>query len=143
MQHLSRRLVVVIVAAAALAVAGCQAGDSLAGPTWEWTSPQAANSSGQSLAPRSASYTIEFLMNGTVNVQADCNRLTGTYAVGVPLDVTITLTTPMPTTCGASSLDRIYLESLGQISSYSTESGVLKLFFEEDAGAMQFRRQGS
>jgi heat shock protein HslJ len=128
---------------AAVAVAGCQSGDSLAGPTWQWTAQQVTNSAGQPLAPDPANYTIEFLTDGTVNVKADCNSLTGTYTVGIPVDLTINLATASMASCGDLSLDRVYLEYLGRTSSYSTDSGGLKLFFATDVGAMQFRSQAS
>jgi hypothetical protein len=126
-----------------LAVAGCQAGDSLAGPTWEWSAPEVTDLAGQSVAPDPESYTIEFQTDGTVNVKADCNRLTGSYTVGVPLDLTIVLDTPDRATCGDLSLDSVYLQYLSQISSYSTDGGELRLFFADDVGAMQFKVQGS
>jgi heat shock protein HslJ len=138
-----KRSLAAIALAGALAVAGCQAGDSLAGPTWQWTAPHVTNPAGQSVVPDPESYTIEFLTDGTVNVKADCNTLTGSYTVGVPLDLTIDLATPTRDACGDLSLDSVYLEYLSQISSYSTDGGELRLFFADDVGAMQFRVQGS
>ena len=128
---------------AAVAVAGCQTGDSLAGSTWQWTAQEGINSAGQPVTPDPANYTIEFLTDGTVNVKADCYSLSGTYTVGVPLDLTINLATPTPGACGDLSLDSVFLEYLGRISSYSTGSGELKLFFADDVGAMPFRSQAS
>src|SRR5919108_5912759 len=73
-----------IALAGMLAIAGCQPGDSLAGPTWGWTAPQVTNLGGQAVAPGPDSYTNEFLTDGTLNVKADCHSLTGSYSVGVP-----------------------------------------------------------
>lgn len=128
---------------AAVALAGCQTGDSLAGPTWQWTAQQVTNAAGQPVTPDPASYTIEFLSDGTVNVKADCNSLSGTYTVGVPLDLTINLATTTMASCGDLSLDGMYLELLGRISTYSTNSGELRLFFADDVEAMQFRTGAS
>lgn len=127
----------------ALAVAGCQATDSLAGPTWQWAVQLETSPAGQPVAPDPENYTIEFITDGTVNVKADCRDLTGTYTVGVPLDLTINLDSPTLAACGDSSLDRVYLEYLGRISTYSTGNGELKLFFADDAGAMQFTSLGN
>jgi heat shock protein HslJ len=124
----------------AIAVTGCQSGDSLAGPTWQWTAQQVTNAAGQPVDPDPESYTIEFRADGTVDVQADCNRLTGTYTVGVPLDLTINLATSQLPACGDQSLDGVYLDNLGRISSYSTDRGELRLFSADDAGAMQFSK---
>ncbi len=133
----SRRLAAIALAGA-LAVAGCQSGDSLAGPTWQWASEEETNPAGQSVVPDPASYTIEFLTDGTVNVKADCNDLTGTYTVGVPLDLTIDLASSPVADCGDSSLDRVYLDYLSRISTYSTGGGELILFFADDVEAMRF-----
>ena len=126
----------------ALAVAGCQAGDSLAGPAWQWTGVQETNPTGEALAPDPKSYTIEFLTDGTVKIQADCNSLNGTYAVGVPLDLTIDVVTT-PTACADASLDGTFLDYLGQVASYSTSRGALELSLADDAGAMHFTAPGS
>jgi heat shock protein HslJ len=96
------------------------------------------NSAGQPVTPEPGRYTIEFLTDGTVNVTADCNDLTGTYTIGVPLDLTINLTASTLAVCGDRSLDRTYLEDLARISSYSTESGELRLHIADDDGAMRF-----
>jgi heat shock protein HslJ len=116
-----------------LAIAGCQSGDSLAGPTWQWTA--------QSGNPES--YTIEFRTDGTVEVSADCNTVSGTYTVGVPLDLTIDVPSADLAACGDPSLDGTYFEDLGRVSSYSTDGGGLRLYFDDEAGAMQFRSAGS
>lgn len=135
MNTTSIRLLALVALLGALVIAGCQSGDSLAGPTWQWTAQPAAQDT--------ASYTIEFRMDGTVEVEADCNSVTGTYTVGVPLDLTIDVATPELAACGDQSLDSVYLENLSRVTSYSTGGGVLSLYFADEAGAMQFRSNGS
>ena len=135
MNTMSIRLLAIVALLGTLAIAGCQSGASLAGPTWQWTAQPAAE------APDS--YTIEFRTDGTVEIGADCNTLTGTYTVGIPLDLTIDVATPELAACGDQSLDAAYLENLGQVSSYSTDGGVLSLYFADEAGAMQFKSMGS
>jgi heat shock protein HslJ len=142
LRAMSRGLALIALVATVV-VAGCQSGDSLAGPTWQWTALEETNPAGQPVSPDPATYTIEFLTDGTVNVKADCNSLTGTYTVGIPLDLTINLANTSMASCGDLSLDRVYLEYLGRISNYSTGTGELKLFFADDVGAMQFRSQAS
>jgi heat shock protein HslJ len=133
----------VIALVATFVVAGCQSGGSLAGPTWQWTALEETNAAGQQVTSDPATYTIEFLTDGTVSVKADCNSMTGTYTVGIPLDLTIDLAAQTLAACGDPSLDRVYLENLSRISSYSTDGGELRLFFADDVGAMQFTRQAS
>lgn len=142
LQASSRRLALIAVVGA-VAVAGCQTGDSLAGPTWQWTAVQETNPTRQAVTPDPENYTIEFLTDGTVKVKADCNSLSGTYTVGVPLDLTINLATTTMAACGDASLDGMYLEFLGRVASYSTGGGELKLDLADDAGAMQFKTPGS
>ena len=135
MNTTSIRLLAIVALLGAFVIAGCRAGDSLAGPTWQWT--------GQPAAQDSASYTIEFRTDGTVEVGADCNSVTGTYTVGVPLDLTIDVATPDLAACGDQSLDGAYLEDLSRVTSYSTGGGVLSLYFADEAGSMQFTTNGS
>jgi hypothetical protein len=134
------RCVLPIVLIALLAVAACQSGDSLAGPTWQWTGVQGSSSGDNTVAPDHENYTIEFLMDGTVNVQTDCVTVDGTYAVGIPLDVTIDL--PTTPSCG-DALTSSFLEDLDRVDTYSTGGGELKLYFPDETGAMQFRASGS
>src|SRR5688572_18394883 len=102
MQASGRRLAL-IAAVAALSLAACQSGDSLTGPTWQWTADPVIDPAGQTTAHDPARFTIAFRSDGTVDVTADCNSLTGTYAVGVPLDLTIDLTSSSLASCGDGS----------------------------------------
>jgi hypothetical protein len=129
-----QRLLALIALAGALAIAGCGAADSLAGPIWHWAAQPETESTGA--AP--ATYTVEFLADGTVKVAADCITVTGTYTVGVPLDLDIDLAPPALADCGGQSVGVAYLEDLGRVSSYATDGGELKLFFADDAGGMRF-----
>jgi heat shock protein HslJ len=137
------RSLLAIALAGSLVLAGCQAGDSLAGPTWEWTAPPVTNAAGESVAPDPETYTIEFLTDGTVRVLADCNTFTGSYTVAVPLDLAIVVATPTRAACGGGSLDSVYLDYLSRIASFSTGGGELRLFFADDVGAMEFKISGS
>jgi heat shock protein HslJ len=135
MNTMSIRLLAIAALLGALAIAGCQSGDSLTGPTWQWTAQPAAEAS--------ESYTIEFRTDGTVEIGADCNNLTGTYTVGIPLDLTIDVATRELAECGDQSQDDLFLENLSRVSSYSTGGGMLSLYFADEAVAMQFAVKGS
>jgi heat shock protein HslJ len=132
----------VIALVVGVVLAGCRGAESLAGPTWQWTAPQVTSSAGQPLTPDPVAYTVEFLTNGTINVKADCSSLRGTYSVGVPLNLTIALA-PSNAACGGASLDRVFLENLGRVATYSTDHGELKLFFADKGGEMRFTNPGS
>lgn len=137
-RSIRRPLFTIAALAALFALAGCQVGDSLAGPTWQWTAVQ-HNPPIEAVAPVPQDYTIEFLTDGTVNIKADCTKLTGTYIIGVPVDVSIHVPTTATAACGDASLDTIFLESLGRVASYATGGGALQLEFADDAGTMQFQ----
>jgi heat shock protein HslJ len=125
---------------ATLAVTACQGGESLAGPTWHWTAQVGTDGTAESSVAEPAHYMIEFHTDGTVTVTADCNTVSGTYAVGVPLELSIQLRSPTLVDCGDTSLDRLYLESLDRVTSYATETGELTLLFADDVGGMRFDR---
>ena len=132
---------------ALLVAAACQASPGgsgtpstdLAGPTWQWTASQETTPARQSVTPDPENYTIRFATDGTVAIKADCNNVSGTYTVGVPLDLTITLGPSTLAACGEDSLGAIYLDMLTKVASYSTANGQLNLEFADGAGAMQFR----
>ena len=128
-----------IVLVGALAVAGCQASDSLAGPTWQWTGSTAI----ADVASNPADYTIQFRTDGTVAVRADCNTLSGTYAVSIPLGLTITLAPASMAACPGDSLDGPYVELLRKVEAYSTGGGALSLELADDGGMLQFQPAGS
>ncbi len=136
---------VLIVLVGALVVAACQSGApgsrDLAGPVWQWTATQETNPPTQPVTPDPQKYTIRFLADGTVNVKADCNNLSGN-TVGVPLDLTLTLSASTLVACTAPSLDVIYIEYLRRVATYSTTNGKLNLDLA-DGGAMQFSAAGS
>jgi heat shock protein HslJ len=127
----------------AITSTGCQlvsgTPSSLVGPTWQWTASQETAPARQTVTPDPENYTIAFLNDGTLNVKADCNSVAGTYAVGIPLDLTITLGPSTLAACGDESLDVVYLDLLSRVASYSTTSGQLNLDLADGAGAMQFR----
>jgi heat shock protein HslJ len=82
-------------------------------------------------------YLIEFLENGNVIVQADCNRVIGTYTVdGNQLSIT-----PGPSTlaaCPPGSLGDEFVRQLGNVSSYLFDGENLVLEFKFDSGTMTF-----
>jgi heat shock protein HslJ len=125
---------------ATLAATACEGGESLAGPTWHWTAHVGTDGTAQSNVADPAHYMIEFHTDGTATVTADCNTVTGTYAAGVPLDLSIQLGSTTLADCGDTSLDRLYLESLGRVTSYTSKTGELTLLFEDDVGGMRFNR---
>jgi heat shock protein HslJ len=77
----------------------------------------------------SSRYTVQFRSDGTVSIQADCNRASGLWTGGTTsLDVTITLSTP--TTCPSGSFGRTFLQALDGATGYSLSGTRLTLPYE-------------
>jgi heat shock protein HslJ len=82
-------------------------------------------------------YTIEFMPDGQVAVQADCNQATGTYTVqGSQIDIEIGPTTLAA--CPEDSLSDEYLRLLGDAVIYFREADFLYLDIMMDTGTMKF-----
>lgn len=125
--------------AGAVALSGCQPQESLTGQSWIWTGVQGTGSGATTVPPGEPAYTVEFATNGSVAVKTACADASGTYRVSIPLDLTVEVTTSIPD-CAAAPLTGQFIEFLGQVGSYSTDGGQLKLFFGNQTGAMQFKK---
>jgi heat shock protein HslJ len=111
-------------------------GQPLTGPVWKWTTTQMND--GSSKTPGDPNrYLIEFLADGHVAVQADCNRVVGTYAVnGNRLAVTLGPSTLAA--CPPGSLGDEFVRQLGNIRSYFFKGENLILEIKMDSGSMIF-----
>jgi heat shock protein HslJ len=112
------------------------AGKQLTGTVWKWTITQMND--GSSKTPDDPNkYLIEFLADGHVAIQADCNRVAGTYTVnGNQLTIV-----PGPSTlaaCPPGSLGDEFVKQLGNISSYLFKGENLILEIKLDSGSMTF-----
>jgi heat shock protein HslJ/uncharacterized protein YraI len=83
-------------------------------------------------------YTLLLNPDGSMNIQADCNMVLGSYSV----DSSSLSLMPGPSTmafCGEDSLDQVYLQRLGEVVSYVIdEEGLLHLNLMADAGDLIF-----
>jgi heat shock protein HslJ len=107
---------------------GVSAQAGLLGKRWAWDSFTAADGDGGALVPTHPErYWLEFLPDGKLVLQADCNRGFGTWTEaggGVQLK-------PLGTTlmaCLGESLDGPFLELLGKTSRFALEGATLLLF---------------
>lgn len=137
----------VSVAAAALAVivavvvsdnesgGGDSADVTLVGPVWQWE--EYLGNDDSTVTPEDPSkYTIQFSEDGSISVQADCNRAFGTYT---EQDGTLTIE-PSGTTqaqCEEGSLGDQYLRDLAFVGSYVIEDGNLYLDLMADGGELR------
>ena len=84
-------------------------------------------------------YTLEFLPEGHLQVQADCNSASGTYMVdGSQLFIEITTTTMAE--CPPESHSDEYIRLLNDAVSYVLEGDHLFISIIIDSGIMKFAR---
>jgi heat shock protein HslJ len=114
------------------------AGSDLLGKTWLWQ--ETDFNSGKTipvLAP--ASYTLQFLADGKINIKADCNSGGGSYVVTNDVNLTIRVETMTRAMCPPDSLSDEYVKELNDTGSYKIErNGELVLALKSGAG-MRFK----
>lgn len=113
----------------------------IVGPVWEWTGTTGADGS-MLTVPNPSQYTIQFLTNGTYQGNADCNSITGAYAVnGFALQIS-----PGPATlvaCPADSLANTFTSQLFNVESFVMQGTDLVLNLKGGAGKMQLHQSGA
>lgn len=111
---------------------------NLVGPTWHWFVWLKGTSSAAWPVPAPEKYTISFLSNGMVSVQADCNRVAGTYiARGGTLLIELGPSTMAY--CGAESLDSEFLALINQVVGGALINDQLSLSLNANAGSLGFQ----
>lgn len=112
-------------------------GPALTGVLWQWQGI-AANDGEMTLEPdHPENYSVTFLADGKLAIQADCNRARGVYTVTEPsIDLQIGGVTRM--LCPSGSLMQRFLDDLDRASSYSIDQGTLSLALPEADGMMVF-----
>jgi heat shock protein HslJ len=108
----------------------------LIGKVWQWTKTT-YNDDRTIDVPTPASYTIEFMADGTAAIKADCNNVLGTYMADAS-NMTITLGPSTLAMCPPGSLDTEYLKELGEVAQYLVQGETLTLNFKMDSGGMTF-----
>ncbi len=112
--------------------------NSLTDTVWQWVRFQDGADLNNIEVDNPASYTIQFMADGTYAIQADCNSGSGGYSV----DGSSIVIQPGPMTlaaCGAESLDSTFLSRLGDVVTFVfDDEGNLVLNLKVDAGNMIF-----
>lgn len=113
-----------------------ESSSELVGPIWEWQEFLGGDDS--VVTPDDPSrYTIQFSEDGSVGIQADCNRAFGTYEEdGGSLRIQVGGVTRAA--CPPESLSDQFLEDLGYVRTYVIEDEELYLNLMADAGDMRF-----
>lgn len=109
---------------------------------WQWTDFQDTAGLNDVAVPNPSAYTLVFLRDGTLNIQADCNAVTGSYTIEGS-SLTIQQGASTAAFCGDESQDQSFLAFLSQVASFVSDgAGNLVLNLTADAGNMLFANSG-
>ena len=109
------------------------AGDEIQNIVWQWVKVTNQATGDTTTVSNPEDYTLIFRPDGTVEGQADCNDIGGTYTRNGGF--TVTIETFTQAFCGEASLDQQYLELLSNVVAGGPDgSGGLAL---ESAGGEQ------
>lgn len=113
----------------------------LIGPTWEWT--EATDAAGQITAvAQPSNYTVQFNLDGTASIKADCNGGSAAYAAtDTQLVIGPAALTLMA--CPPGSQDTLFTAALQDIRSYAFDGSQLILTRQNNGGHLKFRPAGS
>ncbi|MEZ4619795.1 MAG: YbaY family lipoprotein [Caldilineaceae bacterium] len=100
----------------------------MVGVVWQWQHAE---------VPDPTRYTLEFMTDGGVAVQADCNRGRGTYQI-VGQAFFLEVLTLTRAACGPDSLDQTFLEQVNSTDTYRLEDGTLVLTLRVAPGMTTF-----
>jgi heat shock protein HslJ len=103
---------------------------------WEWVS--LADPQGLTSVNDPSRYTILFNVDGTANIQADCNSVGATYTTDES-NISITLGPTTTAACEPDSLDQQFLAGLSNAAIYFFEADDLFMDLQADGGTMRFR----
>ena len=109
---------------------------TLPGVVWQWQGNVSSTGEVTMRPDDPSQYTVEFLPDGTLAIQADCNHATGNVILtGSQLDLQIGGVTEMA--CPPGSLMTPFLADLDQVVSYTIQQ-TLTLALSGGNGVMQF-----
>ncbi|MEZ4864289.1 MAG: S41 family peptidase [Caldilineaceae bacterium] len=106
----------------------------LTGTTWRWV-VSVSTAGEQTTIAESDSYTLTFAADGSVAIQADCNRAGGAYTLTEDDAFTITLGPTTLAACPEGSRSDAFLSYLGAATSLSFEGPNLNIVLNPDSGA--------
>jgi len=102
-----------------------------------WQLQQIQYNDGTLITPSDpANYTVDFMEDGSLGIQADCNRVLGEYT-GESGTLDITLGPSTLAACGPDSVDTEFTQALSNSSLYFFQDGDLFIDLAFDSGTMQ------
>ena len=116
-----------------------QPASPIAQGVWWWERTEYSNDT-TLVASNPSQYTLALLADNRLSVQADCNRVTGTYMLSGS-QLTLQLGATTLAACGPDSQDTVFLRDLGQVVTYVFDGQLLHLNMRFDSGNMVFSAQ--
>ena len=113
----------------------------LAGTSWRWEQTL-MNNDDMFVPDNPGSYNLEFMPDGTLAIQADCNQVGGTYSLDGSL-ISIQLGPSTMAACPEGSLGDQFVADLAAANAYFFDQGNLYIDLMYDSGTMQFSPQSS
>ncbi len=113
----------------------------LSGTVWQWQQTL-MNDDDKFVPDKPVNHTVQFMADGTVAVQADCNRVRGTYTVDENA-ITIALGPSTRAACPEDSLGERFAGQVVGAAIYFFRSGDLYIDLKYDSGTMRFGPQSS
>ena len=137
-----RSIAVVLLLALAVVSTACAAaapGSDLTGKTWLLTAVTEQVPAFQGVVPaeEQGQYTIAFNTDGTFNAQADCNQVSGDYAVADGNKLTITPGASTLMLCPAGEFGLLFVNALADAASYKISDQSLQIT-KADGGTLDF-----
>ncbi len=114
-----------------------EAGD-ITGVVWKWQHTVYSNDQ-QSAPVDSSRYTVIFHSDGTLNIQADCNRGGGSYAAK-DKNITLEVTHTTRAMCPEDSRDQTFIKDMNAAKIYFFINDDLYMDLAYDTGTMKFGR---
>jgi uncharacterized protein YraI/heat shock protein HslJ len=110
---------------------------ALTGAIWEWTASQ----EGDQVTPVSdpSRYQVEFRVDGTVSIKADCNTVTASYQVGEDNTMTIQPGASTMMACPEDSQADVFMQQLDATAAYQFSQGALVLSQADPQKTMTFQ----
>ena len=109
---------------------------ALTGAIWQWVSTQSGDQVTAAADPNR--YQVEFRVDGSLSIKADCNMVMGTYTVGENNSMTIQLGPSTLAACPPDSQADAFMVQIGSTASYSFSQGVLVLGLMDQKTSMIF-----
>jgi heat shock protein HslJ len=124
------------IAGAAAGVQGAMEKAVALATAWSWQSSTMSDGTKQQPTDPSK-YSLDFRLDQTVNITADCNQVAGTYATK---DGTLTIGLGASTlaACPEGSMADEFLKELGEVSGAKMDGQNLILTLKNDSGSMTF-----